>query len=44
VINMPPRHVKTFNAENFNDWLFGRNPTLKVMTGSYNERGCRGFR
>lgn len=37
VINMPPRHVKSFTAKNFTEWLFGRNPSLKVMTGSYNE-------
>lgn len=37
VINMPPRHVKSFTAKNLTEWLFGRNPRLKVMTGSYNE-------
>lgn len=37
VINMPPRHAKSFTAKNFTEWLFGRNNRLKVMTGSYNE-------
>jgi predicted phage terminase large subunit-like protein len=37
VINMPPRHVKSFTAKNFTEWLFGQDPMLKVMTGSYNE-------
>jgi predicted phage terminase large subunit-like protein len=37
VINIPPRHGKSFTAKNFTEWLFGANPTLKVMTGSYNE-------
>lgn len=37
VINMPPRHYKSFTATNFVEWLFGRDFELKVMTGSYNE-------
>ncbi len=37
VVNMPPRHGKSFTAKNFTEWLFGKNPELKVMTGSYNE-------
>lgn len=37
VVNMPPRHGKSFTAKNFTEWLFGKDPTLKVMTGSYNE-------
>lgn len=38
VINMPPRHGKSFTAQNFTAWLFGNNPSEKVMTASYNER------
>ncbi|MDI9934701.1 phage terminase large subunit [Rhodococcus sp. IEGM 1351] len=37
VINMPPRHYKSFTAGNFVEWRFGEDPTRKVMTGSYNE-------
>lgn len=37
VINLPPRHGKSFTATNTVSWLFGQNPKLKVMTGSYNE-------
>lgn len=37
VVNVPPRHGKSFTAKNFTEWLFGKNPSLKVMTGSYNE-------
>lgn len=37
VVNMPPRHGKSFTAKNFTEWLFGKDPSLKVMTGSYNE-------
>lgn len=37
VVNMPPRHGKSFTAKNFTEWLFGKDPTRKVMTGSYNE-------
>lgn len=38
VINLPPRHGKSFTIQNTVEWLFGSNPTLKVMTGSYNEK------
>jgi predicted phage terminase large subunit-like protein len=37
VINLPPRHYKSFTATNFVEWYFGRDPDRKVMTGSYNE-------
>ena len=37
VINLPPRHYKSFTATNFVEWYFGRKPDRKVMTGSYNE-------
>lgn len=38
VLNMPPRHKKSLTASLFSSWLFGRDKTLKIMTGSYNER------
>lgn len=37
IINVPPRHYKSFTAGNFVEWRFGEDPTRKVMTGSYNE-------
>ncbi|MBR4486110.1 phage terminase large subunit [bacterium] len=37
VINMPPRHGKSLTGKNTVEWLFGENPKLRVMTGSYNE-------
>lgn len=37
VINVPPRHGKSRSAGKFVEWLLGSNPSLKVMTGSYNE-------
>lgn len=37
IINIPPRHYKSFTAGNFVEWRFGDDPTRKVMTGSYNE-------
>lgn len=37
IINIPPRHYKSFTAGNFVEWRFGNDPTRKVMTGSYNE-------
>ncbi len=38
VINCPPRHGKSLTAQNLTAWLFGQNPSTKVMTCSYNER------
>lgn len=37
VINAPPRHGKSRTSQLFAEWLFGINPSIKVMTGSYNE-------
>lgn len=37
IVNMPPRHGKSFTAKNFTEWLFGQNNQIKIMTGSYNE-------
>jgi predicted phage terminase large subunit-like protein len=37
VINMPPRHYKSFTGSNFVEWRLGSDPTRKIMTGSYNE-------
>ena len=37
VVNLPPRHGKSHSASNLVKWLFGSNPTLKIMTASYNE-------
>lgn len=37
VINLPPRHGKSFTSKNTVEWLFGKDNKLRVMTGSYNE-------
>ncbi len=37
VLNVPPRHGKSFTIKNSVEWLFGHNPKLKIITGSYNE-------
>lgn len=37
VINMPPRHGKTFTARLFVLWVFGQDPSTKIITGSYNQ-------
>jgi predicted phage terminase large subunit-like protein len=37
IINLPPRHGKSFTATLFTQWLLGRDKDLKIMTGSYNE-------
>lgn len=37
IVNMPPRHGKSRTASCFVEWVLGRNPEEKIMTGSYNE-------
>lgn len=37
IVNVPPRHGKSFTATGLAKWLFGRFPWAKVITGSYNE-------
>ena len=43
VVNMPPRHGKSRTASMFTQWVFGQNPSEKVMTGSYNEVLSKSF-
>lgn len=38
VINAPPRHGKSLTAGDLTGWLFGREPSTRIMTASYNER------
>lgn len=38
IVNMPPRHGKSRTAQLFTEWIFGKNPHEKVLTGSYNEQ------
>lgn len=37
IINTPPRHGKSRTAGNLVEWILGKDPTKKIMTGSYNE-------
>lgn len=37
IVNEPPRHGKSRTASLLVEWVFGKNPKEKVMTGSYNE-------
>lgn len=37
VINMPPRHGKSFTASHLVEWILGRDPHKKIIMGSYNE-------
>lgn len=37
LLNVPPRHGKSLTAGRFVEWELGRNPKLRVATGSYNE-------
>ena len=43
VVNMPPRHGKSFSAQNLVKWWLGIHPEAKIMTGSYNETLSRTF-
>lgn len=43
IINMPPRHGKSRTAGLFAQWIFGKNPSEKVITGSYNEELSKTF-
>lgn len=37
ILNVPPRHAKSFTATNFTKWILGRNNENRVITVSYNE-------
>lgn len=37
IINVPPRHYKSFTGSAFVEWRLGKEPERKIMTGSYNE-------
>lgn len=37
VLNIPPRHGKSFTGGHLAQWIFGINPDEKIITGSYNE-------
>lgn len=37
IINVPPRHYKSFTGSGFVEWRLGKQPERKIMTGSYNE-------
>lgn len=43
VVNAPPRHGKSRTAGKLVEWAFGRDPKLKIMTASYNERLSTSF-
>ena len=38
IINEPPRHGKSRTGGLFAQWIFGKNPKEKIITGSYNEQ------
>ena len=37
MLNVPPRHGKSFTIKNATEWFFGHDKNLKIITGSYNE-------
>lgn len=38
ILNEPPRHGKSRTAGLFAQWVFGKTPNEKIITGSYNEQ------
>ena len=38
IVNMPPRHGKSYTIQLFCAWVFGKNINERIMTASYNER------
>lgn len=43
ILNMPPRHGKSRTAGLFAEWIFGKKPSEKIITGSYNEQLSKTF-
>ncbi|EOI00687.1 phage terminase large subunit [Enterococcus sp. UD-01] len=37
LLNLPPRHCKSLTAGRCVEWSLGRDPSLRIATGSYNE-------
>ncbi len=37
IVNAPPRFGKSRTAGKFVEWAMGKDPTIRIMTGSYNE-------
>ena len=35
LMNLPPRHGKSFSATNYIEWILGQNPLEKIMSASY---------
>ncbi|ATN94341.1 putative terminase large subunit protein [Lysinibacillus phage vB_LspM-01] len=43
IVNVPPRHGKSYSLTKFVEWLLGVDNTKKIMTGSYNEKLSTNF-
>lgn len=43
IINEPPRHGKSRTGTLAAQWIFGKNPKEKIITGSYNEQLSKTF-
>lgn len=37
IIDIPPRHGKSYSLSQFEDWAFGKDPATSIITVSYNE-------
>ena len=43
LINIPPRHGKSFTATNFVEWVLGKNPLERIMSASYSHDLSKNF-
>ena len=43
IVNMPPRHGKSRTAQLLSEWIFGKNPSEKIISASYNEQLATSF-
>lgn len=43
MINVPPQHGKSRTLINFSCWVFGKNPSEKIITASYNDLTASDF-
>lgn len=43
LVNMPPRHGKSFTATNYVEWLLGQEPLLRIMSASYSHDLSKNF-
>ena len=43
LVNLAPRHGKSFTATNYVEWIFGKNPLERIISASYSHDLSKGF-